>query len=165
MLVQEDFSEMRYYVIELRELPDIMCSSGFFPVYDFSGQQIQDIGDSSKTSDAIFFASIASNTKGVVVFSCHKSSDNTCIQFMRSLDKFTDSELPHALVRFFFNATENLCLSPQWYESLDETVRSALVNRINDWGNPFEPTAPKSLMDDGIEAVDWVVTAREKHLG
>ncbi|MCH8988994.1 MAG: SEC-C domain-containing protein [Chloroflexi bacterium] len=165
MLLEKDFAALRYYVINLQTPPDIMCASGYFPIYDFSGQQVQELGVPDKVPDVIFFSSIASESKGAVVFSWHKDSDKACMPFISSLDHLTDGELPHALVRWFFDTSENLYLSPDWFESLREPDQQSLIRRINVAGDPFKPFDSKSLLDDGVRAVKWAVTGRQSNLG
>jgi len=164
MLTERDFSPLRYYIVDLQSPPEIMGACGFFPIYDFSGHQVQEIADPNKISDAIFYSSIASGEQGAVVFSWHEDSDSACIPFVLSLDKFSNDELPHALVRMFFDTPENFYLSPDWYESLQERDRQALVHRIKNWGDPTEPINRRSLLDDGIRAVDWLVIGRRTNI-
>ena len=160
VLLSKDFSTVRSYSIHLERPPDIMCSSGLFPTVDFSGRALQDLSDLEVLPKLISFSSFASEKKGAIVFSWLAGSDDTCIPFIMSLHQISDVDLPNALVRFFFESTENLHLSPDWWDGLDEITKIKLIRRISTMANLSVPQSTSPYANDNVEYVDWQIRKR-----
>lgn len=180
-LQNKDYSEVRYYIIRLAEIPDLMCSGGIQPDNDFTGRQIQslvnhrlqhnlassigmdmdaitqDTFSTSETPEVLAFSVIGTDNGGAVIFTWMGESP-ICRQLVGSLDSLSDQEVPHAIVRFAFHYFENIFTSPSWWDNLDDKTQIKLLARQREGG--LLDTNPKSLIDDGVRAVSWEVKAR-----
>src|SRR6185503_2227946 len=91
-LVASDYSDEHYYIVELDQTPDFMCSGTSQPEYDFEGNLLQDLADTSRLLDHITFSLIATDTGGAAVFSWYgenKSSD----RLIKSLHSLSDEQI------------------------------------------------------------------------
>jgi hypothetical protein len=162
-LSAKNFSEVRYYVVRFNEVPDLLCSSGHFPVYDFYGAKLQDLLDFGKTPDHVGFSLIVTDNGGAAVFSWLGNNPSS-EQLVKSLHEKGDADLVQALVRYVFEFFENTYFSPIWWDALDEEVKSAIRHRFSQAVNPYEKRRPDCLKDDGIRAAHWTIVARETNL-
>jgi len=181
-LLGSDYSDVRFYILELDGCPNFMCCGGVQPDYDFAGKQLQSLVDQQlrhklpssigsnldevtreilstrEISDAVAFSVIATDGGGAVVFTWIGESQ-VCEQLVSSLDSLTDPEIPHAVVRFAFRNFENIFASPSWWESLDNAIKRTLLLRQR-YGGFLDVMNPSCMADDGVRAVSWVVKAR-----
>ncbi len=160
MLAAGDYAEIRAYAVTLGNLPEILCSGAIYSECDFAGQPLQDLGDHSKKMELITFSLIATDSGGAFVFAWHSSGDAVCRPLATSLDKLTDDELPHAIVRFVLEFCENHYLKPDWWDKTDLNVRDTLTNRLQTSASPWKVRATTCLIDDGLRAISWKVTGR-----
>ena len=160
VLLSNRFSDVRSYVIKFEQPLPVMSSGGIFPEVDFDGRSIQDLAEYSLPAQLICFNSFAAGGGGTVVFTWLADSDPACDQFVSSLESVVDGSLFAAVVRFFFEFCENVFMSPNWWEGLDETQRLNLVHRLASGANP-EHERPKScLADDGVSYGHQPITER-----
>ncbi len=160
VLLSKDFSGVRAYAIAFDRMPPVLCSGGVFPYEAFDGTKVQDFADLGRPADAIYYASLAVNGAGAVVFSWLPDSDATCSRFIATLEQVDDAGVTDALLRFFFEFCENLHVSPEWWESLEEASRRALIGRLTAAGNVTVPREDDCLVDDGRRYDDWGVSRR-----
>lgn len=154
ILVNRTFGYVHHYAIRLKSPPEVMCSAAVYPECDFHGnvlQTKQTIVDPNAVPDLITFSSFGTETGGAVVFAWLASRGTACEGFIESLKRLGHGQMPNALIRFFFEFSDNVCLQPSWWESLDSAVQSALIRRMN----PFVGCGPDRLMDDGLRLVNW----------
>lgn len=162
-LLARDFSEVRYYVIRFNEVPDVLCCSGNFPLFDFQGNQLQTLMDLNKTPDDVTFSIIATRTGGAAVFSW--LGNRPCSeQLVSSLHRINDLEIGDAIVRHAFEYCENCYLSPTWWDALDDGIKQAIRQRITDASDVNVRRNPKCLANDGHRYVKWTVSSRETNL-
>jgi hypothetical protein len=83
-----------------------------------------------------------------------------CARLIASLHSLSDSELPHAILRYTLERFENVYWAPSWWESLNQATQESLFQRLaaNVWGEP------NALKDDGIKAISWTVTSRDTNI-
>ena len=160
ILQTQDFSEVRYYVIEVAGAPDVMCSAAVFPEQDFNGLELQDIGDITTTPDLLSFTSFFGGNAGAIVFAWTADSDRTCVRLIESLHAIDDTHVTAALLRLFFERCENVHMRPDWWERLKDSSRQALVQRMAASANP-ETSRPNAILaDDGLQVPSWTVLRR-----
>ena len=160
ILQTQDFSDVRYYVIELEGPPDVMCSGGVFPEQDFNGLELQDVGDLTKTPDLLSFTSFFGGNAGAIVFTWTADSDRACGRLIDSLQAIDDTHVTAALLRLFFEHCENVHMRPDWWEGLKDCSREALVQRMAASGIPWAPRPDAILTDDGLQVPSWKVLRR-----
>jgi len=159
VLLSMDYSHVCFYVIQLGECPDFMCSGVTEPYCDFSGKQIR--FRIEEIIDTVAFSVIATDYGGAVIFTWMSDSP-ICEKLVSSLDSLLDDAVPHAIVRFAFHYFDNIFVSPQWWDSLDDTSKQKLLIRQQKGG--ISDSSLSCLTDDGIRAVSWNVKKRVKRM-
>ena len=160
ILQTQDFSKVRYYVIEVEGAPDVMCSGAVFPEQDFNGLELQDIRDLTTTLDLLSFTSFFGGKAGAIVFAWTADSDRTCARLIESLHAIDDTHVTAALLRLFFEHCENVHMRPEWWESLNDDSRQALVRRMAASASPWTSRPDAILADDGLQVPSWKVLRR-----
>lgn len=160
-LLRNDFGSVRAYVIQLREPPPVMCSGGIFPEQTFDGEQLHDLSDPSERGNLLSISSFWGGLDGYVVLSWLPDSDIICVPFVASLSAIPDSSLGAALLRLFFEYLENIYMSPDWWEALDESKRQYLNRRMWSIVDQFAGTRQSGdIRADGVEFEPWPIVAR-----
>lgn len=161
-LLCNDHSAIHYYVIRIKEVPDVLCCSGNFPIFDFEGNTLQRLLD-NKLPDHVTFSIIASDAGGAVVFSW--LGDCPCSEsLVKSLHNLPDTDIGDAVVRHAFEYSENIYMFPTWWDNLDRSNILALRRRSTKAGNVTIKRENDCLVDDGFNYVNWTVTSRESNL-
>jgi len=158
VLLSGDFNSVRAYIIELDSPPPIMCSAGLFPEQDFEGNQLQNIGDLGITPHLINFTSFCSGDHGLIVFTWLLESDPTCRPFIDSLRALSPDRMTDALIRFFFEFSENLHIQPDWWENLADDKKDALIDRLAASANLQLPRNSGCIAEDGIRFDNWPIS-------
>lgn len=154
-----DYSKIHYYVMELDRCPDIMCSFGCNPEYDFSGRFLQNLvalGMSGSEADLITCSSIGTDKGGAVVFAWLNEPNNVGRRLVRSMEELEDDRLVQATVKFLFEFGENVFFSPLWWRGLDRGQQDAIKAMcMSDYPKP-----PTALIPGTQQFVTWKVTSR-----
>ncbi len=158
MLVAGNFDGVRAYVIEFSRVPPVMGSGGFYPVLDFEGREIQDLGDVNGPRHLITVTSFYGGNNGAVVFAWLEKDDASCLPFVESLQRIGDKAVTDAILRLLFTNFENIHIEPQWWEALSHSCRVALMGKFNSSIDPLEPWVP--LTYDGLAFDTWPVVTR-----
>lgn len=140
---------------------DSKCSAQFsgllYPDFDFQGNTLQDLADSSGPQDLITFFTAPTATGWAFAFGWHASSNRTCVPFMQSLAHQTTEgrKVEDALLRFAISACENHALRLSWWDGLSTKAQQALLERMRLMAHPLLPVPPTYLVSgcDGI--ADW----------
>lgn len=158
VLLSGDFSNVHAYIIGLDSPPPIMCSAGLFPEQDFRGSQLQNIGDLEITPHLIAFTSFYSGDHGLIVFTWLLGSGPACRPFIDSLKATPPNRMTDALIRFFFEFSENLHIKPDWWENLADDKKDTLIDRLAASANPVLPRNSGCIAEDGIKFDNWPIS-------
>ncbi|MEP7012022.1 MAG: SEC-C domain-containing protein [Acidobacteriota bacterium] len=150
-LIHCNYQRAKYLLFELQGVPEIMCSTVHFPAFDFAGNQLQDLMD-PKPSDILSFSALANGGSGWLLFSWFGEA-NAAKELIRSLVELGEAAIPHAIVRFIFENSENTYMSPSWWEAIGASRRNQLVERHQK--SVKVEQLPDYLKDDGLRVVDW----------
>ena len=153
-----------YYVVHISEAPEVQCCGIVQATHDFKGNKIFELGQLELHSNLIAFSLIPTDFGGAAVFSWpakHGKSE----EVFKTFHELTDSDLPHAILRFTFEFFENTYFSPDWWEGLDDLSRVSIKQRqlgelIGLFGEQDFPRSDACLLDDGIRVVKWSVVSR-----
>ena len=162
ILIKHDYTAVRYYVIVLEEVPDFVCSGFTQAVYDFQGNQLQDLADLNIISENLSFSIIATDFGGVIIYSWAERNISSA-RLIESLMNLNPQKQVNASVRFAFENFENLFISPNWWEALDPQLQQKIFQRHLS-GIPDHPHMATGLIDDGLELVSWKVRKIETNL-
>jgi hypothetical protein len=152
-LLAQRYGDIRYYAIELDHSPQLVCSIGTTPDFDFDGTMIQSLAYPSANVDNITCSILCTRLGSAIVFAWLEERNGACSNLTESLKRIKRHLQPHAVLRFIFEYGENVFFSPSWWESLDTTTQDAIATRAN---RVFEHPAD-CLKDDGVRAVLWSV--------
>ena len=158
----QSFGDVKYYALELACVPTVLCSAMIQPDLDFDGNLLQDYGNLDVPLEYITFTILPTKTGGVVVFSW-TGEQTACLQFVQSLNKFSDARITDAVLRYVFESFENTYASPQWWDSLSTSKRTILIRRMRH-SVVTRQEDPRALVEDGIEMANWGVKARLTNL-
>jgi hypothetical protein len=153
--VANNFENIRFLVVFLNNVPEVMFSGGFYPEYNFRGELLQDLSDLTKKSDLLTHSSFATDEGGAIVYSWLSSSEATCKDFIQSLLGLNTINLPNAILRLCFKHCENAAISPQWWSSMNIRQHEAIINRFACSGSPLLGRREDCLADDGLDYVHW----------
>ena len=153
-----DFSHL---IIESASPMPVAVSSMVYPLTDFDGSIVQDLGDLSVVAEPLVFNSFSSENKGFVVFSWLKSSKKV-LGFVHSLLAVEEHKTFSALIRFFFGVAENTFTSPSWWESLTIQQKEKIENLIMSGVKLMDFDPDSLLIDDGIEFSGWEIATFSK---
>ena len=160
LLESQEYKTVRAYIIEFETTPPVMCSGAVYPEQDFGGVELQDVADIQNTPDLLCFTSFHGGERGVVTFSWLAESDRTCRAFVESLRAIPDEFVTAALSRFFFTHCENVHIEPDWWESLSEETRNAVIERVKGSADSIEARPKAVLADDGVAYDSWPIISR-----
>lgn len=157
MLMNGDYSDIRFCVIWFDSIPDILCSAGKNPTYDFEGRELQDLSRSDLYAQSLTFTLATSGRIGGAYFAWLRHENQACEKLMSSLLTQPRDRISDAIVRFAFSGIENLYWRPDWWDKLDEDLQKLLHNRFVEAIHPRLPVRCDHLCDDGAKLVEWRV--------
>ena len=156
ILLSKDFTGFSYYGISIDIIPEVLCSGGFAPEYDFNGNLLQDYMNLKKDLESIYFSIVPFEEVGVAVFGWMKNEGSSCVKFVKSLHElYSDGEIGNALIRFIFDSLENTFFKPSWWAALSGYEKNIIQNRV--LSGVLEKRNENCLIDDGLRAVNWNV--------
>ena len=166
MIMGGDYTGLAYYIVMFGDTPDVVSSGVIQTTHDFNGNKVAELGHPGHPVETVAYSLIVTDEGGAAVFSWPREHSLTS-QVMATLDELPDQELPHAITRFTFEWFENTYFGPDWWDSLDEETQVALkIRQLRDVVGPVGdrqyPRPDDCLSDDGIRAVAWNVTGRER---
>lgn len=157
-LLNDDYSTVRSYIIDLDGPPPVMCSGSYAPERDFDGRHHQDMADITLTPHMLSVTSFFGGEKGHIVFTWLPADDPVCIPVIQTLERVSDEDLSSRIICFLFENFENVHISPDWWDSLDKVTQNALVLRMmGDMGTMFG--APRVKMPK-CQVPEWSITNR-----
>ena len=157
VLENETYDDMRYVTFNSTDKFFMAFSNILYPEYDFNGNLLQDLSDTTKTFDLITFYLAPTETGWSFVFSWHKSSDNSCLAFIQSLKlKIQEgSILGDLLFKFILLNSENFAFSPIWWESLSQDKRKEISQSITNMMQPTIAIREHYLMNGLTGISNW----------
>lgn len=161
ILERKDFGSVKYYAILFDHYPDILCSGGFWPEFDFSCKKVQNL--LTPNPESMQFSLITMEKGGLAVFTWLEKK-GVCEQFINSLHTMSDTDLSHALVRFTFEYFENTYFKTSWWENLTEDQRIKLHERMAMVNSITMEHQTDCLIDDHLRVVNWKILERRTNV-
>lgn len=151
-LLSKDYRSLSHFVFYLDNVPNILCSGGFNPLYDISGARLQDIYDLSNPLDVMYFSMIPSEKGAAAVFSWIPKWGDACFKFMKELCSLPSSLVPDTIIRLSFEYLENVFFSPSWWDNLTTSQQALIQNRVT--SGILSSRKADCLADDGVKYAD-----------
>lgn len=130
MLTSNEYTEIKYYTIEFDMIPDIMCSGFYNPPYDFNNKKIQEMTNNDVITDYMSYTLISLNKKGYCIFVWGEDNSGANYKLIKSLNNYPAETISDLLVSYTFETFENVFMSPNWYENLDNEKKSHINELI-----------------------------------
>jgi len=161
-LLDNDFSEMTYYVILFNSKPELLCSGGSILETDFLGKTYNQLGRSDIDQEMVWFSIIPTDTGIAAVFASLDRGEDT-MSFFSSLSSLRVDTLSNAIARYAFEFYENTFFSPVWWKKLNKPSQQALMRRARS-GIFDNIRRSDCLLDDGVDMVKWEINKIIKNL-
>jgi len=149
------YSDFKYVLFCSTQKPTVVFSSLLFPHFDFTGAQLQSLGATG--TELITFCSTPMKNGWGYLFAWHISSSPICIEFMKSLTTaiHQGGDTGDLLFRFIVSTCENLAISPEWWDSLQEEDKSTIQSCASNGASPISMIKP-TYLTEGLEGIsNW----------
>lgn len=154
MLMNSDYSRLRYLVCETSQTPSILVSSWISIDRGFQGQIIQRLDDRSNLLHGTMLSIIPRRDAGYVIFAWLDDRP-AATRFIRSLDRVADTELAESLLHFAFEFSDNVYCRPSWWNSLPRDAQDSLERHY--WSGARVQRRASWLILRPRIALDWTV--------
>lgn len=119
------YDDLHHLVVELEHPARVMTSAVLGYTVGFDGEMLQKISDDPKEiPDYVFINSFASENKGFVVLSWLKEHSTSNLKFINQL--LQTGSISNSISIFTFAMVENIYISPEWWESLNEAEQEKI---------------------------------------
>jgi len=158
LLMKSNYKNQNYYAIIIDKIPEIQCATTWIPALDFDNNELFDLDNYNSHVPSISIDILAFEEKGIILFSWNCANEYTHsdsnIKFIKSLDSILNIEKPMAILHLIFSFSEDIFISPIWFDSLSDNKKEILKG--------IQPTASEEmniLKDYKIleNFVDWNV--------
>lgn len=151
----KDLSSFRALRIYFRKKPGFLCAGALHAVSDCNGIPLTALQSPLPIQDILSISILPLSKKqssnGVAVLAWRDVAGRSDSQsFIDSLHDIPCERITDALIHFVFAYVENVCISPSWWESRDETVKSAIL----DLHMTFRQS-PMNWRDISVRYDDW----------
>ena len=160
-LLSSNVEPLSYYIVEIADTPEVICSAAAQTTHDFRGFQVDSLADTSREPSWHTISILPTDKGGAIVIAWLEDNRGLNESVTRTLDKFGDAEVVHAAIRYAFEFSENTFFKPDWWDQLDTYTQQQFIRRFSHGLPPTFGHAPESLMEDGLRVVRWQVTNRE----
>lgn len=119
------FDDLHHLVVELKLPPRVMTSAVLGYTVGFDGKLLQIISNDPKDiPDYVFINSFSSENRGYIVLSWLKEHSISNLKFVNQL--LQTGSMSNSLSIFTFAMVENIYISPEWWESLNEAEQEKI---------------------------------------
>ncbi len=129
ILLNKQYREVQYYIIECKGVIPIQCSTSIYPEIDFLGNKIQSMIRDPQL-DLLSFNAFSEHGKSYLIFSWLSSSNRTCKKLVNSLKNLSDEQKLFVITQFIFSI-ENIYFKIDWWDNLHESTKKLLEKRMN----------------------------------
>lgn len=100
------------------------------PALDFDNNELFDLDNYILHVPSISIDILAFEEKGIILFSWNSANEYTysdsIIKFIKSLDSILNTEKPMAILHLIFSFSEDIFISPIWFDSLEDNKKEIL---------------------------------------
>jgi hypothetical protein len=127
-LLAEAWDRLVTHAILFTDTPTVLATAAFQPFFDMNGNQLQDFENLGIDMSNLCLSVIPLDVGGAAVFSWLDSSNAAPRRFFESV--LAQADMTTAVMHAALDNTENMALSPSWYESLSAEDRQYLFSRV-----------------------------------
>ncbi len=156
-LRNEKYDEFEFVYLASKSTFSLQLSGLLDPDFDFLGQHLQDILDISSRLDLITFFTAPTQEGWAFCFAWHRSSNMTCVPFIKSLLSCVENgqTWEDVLLRFSFSNCENHAIRISWWDNLPQLSKQHIIERMFMKCSPVIPV-PSNYLTTGLEGIaNW----------
>ena len=146
-LVAGDRSSFKWASFQFDGLLPIATSGAFFPEFDFTGKQLQELDAPLGSLALLAFNILPIDGKATAIFGWLDNKEQNEI-FVNSLKNVPDSHLSSTIIQFAFDVSDNLFVRPSWWEQINIEKKNYLVKNLRNstpgekWSKGLVPRDP-----------------------
>ena len=144
------YNDLEHFIIETDIASKIALSSCVLLDHDFNGKPIERNSSLSKRSNFLAINTLSEENNNFIVLSYLKKSKSMKI-FMKSFINQKADNKTTFLINLFFSYSENIYLSPDWWDTLSTEQQQRLVYLCNFHQNEPNLTSKITLNDESIK--------------
>ncbi|WP_095079329.1 hypothetical protein [Pseudomonas sp. Irchel s3h17] len=151
LLIAKDWGKLVSRALIFPEPPSVVASFAVQPSADLNGNRLQNMADRTVELSHVMVSVIPLKAGSAAIFSWLDTANDAPLRLFESL---AHSGAPtKAVIHAALDLSENVALSPEWYESLEPTTKNYIKSRIF------------NLSQDEIYAIRGNPLARSPDLG
>jgi len=143
---KRNFAAVESLVIELKGQVELVAAGCVFPIYDFIGNQLQELGTQARP-EPLAINLLAAPIGGVVVLSWLRAYSRAPRLLIDSLIN-NQKEIPNRVVKLVYASIENAFAAPSWWEQLPDESRQRLIELVSFGADPVLFVPSSGLQDD-----------------
>lgn len=129
-LSKKDYNAFPFLGIEFDGVMPFACCGGFQPEVDFFGRKIQNLAKATDGLDSICVNVAVIGARSFLVFSWKGQEHGPAYKFVKSFLAIDDKRKANAGLILGVEQFENVFFNPLWWDSLEDTKKADLVNRM-----------------------------------
>ena len=146
-LLAETYQNIEGFTLYTDTPPAVMCSGVFFPEETPNGLELQQFWKRDEVvPDVLFITSYYDGQKGVISLTWCKPKARASRLLIESMRWLSDGELATTITKLVFAHCENLYLSPDWWDTLDEQDQAGLQDLMFPSEAPVRTANPTHYM-------------------
>ena len=162
ILLKGSYENVNRVIIYTENTPDVLCSGGFSPHYDFNGTLLQDHKNLQALLDLLTCTIIPTEAGGAVIFTWLDETQGSNSRLLRSLFALPEEAIGNAIVSMLFEHLENIFWSPVWWGGINDSSKNYLVKKSTS-GVSVDRDAT-CLDVSGVKLVDWKIKSIESNV-
>ena len=129
-LTSKNLSRFRYMSMRFDRVLPVVTSGAFFPEFDYQGKMLQRLSDDIGSLDCIVFNVCVMNGCTYVVFGWVDVGRTANRSFVESIKSIRSEAFADFVIRFAFEISDNIFVSPSWWHELDSSLKDDLEKRL-----------------------------------
>ncbi|WP_246167416.1 hypothetical protein [Sphingomonas piscis] len=126
-LLSENWADVHYCQVEFDGLLPLTTTCGFYPEFDWDGNDLQDLSDLSQPGLPLSFTITSFEGYSSAILVWRGPQDDLRKQFVTSFLGVSDAEKAGRIAAFAFEVSENTQIKPSWWVGLPSSVRERLI--------------------------------------
>lgn len=144
-LLEKSHSALDHIVFEFDSIFPVAVTGSFNVEYDLNGNKLQDATPFNNPEKILCLTSFSDREKSYIVLSWSSGDKSVGKKFVESMLHFSSLKLGGAIFNIIFSFCENLHISPEWWEGLEDNAKEFLIDRYNDVSDEVRKVYPLEI--------------------
>ncbi|PBJ17845.1 hypothetical protein BSF44_54050 [Pseudomonas sp. ACN8] len=128
ILIAKDWERLVSRALIFPEPPSVVASFAVEPTVDFNGNRLQNLSDRTVEISHVMVSIIPLKTGSAAIFSWLDTANDAPLRLFESLAHSGSPTI--AVIHAALDLSENVALSPEWYESLKPAIHKYIESRM-----------------------------------